>query len=140
MNFTNILSSDPSALFSANTMHNRSNALVSDLLTEIDASLHILTSGKADEDCQETIMTNIDYDNEAFFDTFPDWQVVKNPIGSGACGVVYAAEHPETKQILFAIKKSSINSDQSPVCFSQVLYLTCLSRCNTTPLSMSSNL
>jgi hypothetical protein len=43
-------------------------------------------------------------------------QVVDKEIGSGACGVVYAAEHPDTKEILFAIKKSSMDIDQSPVC------------------------
>jgi hypothetical protein len=43
-------------------------------------------------------------------------QVVDKEIGSGACGVVYAAEHPDTKEIIFAIKKSSMDIDQSSVC------------------------
>jgi hypothetical protein len=40
-------------------------------------------------------------------------KVVKE-LGRGACGIVYAAEDPESQTILFAIKKSSMKLDQSP--------------------------
>jgi hypothetical protein len=70
-----------------------------------------------------------EYLAEAFFVKYPDWQAGKR-LGSGACGVVYAAEHPVTKEILFAIKKSSMSIDQSRVCASSP---NSLDRSNITP-------
>jgi len=57
---------------------------------------------------EENLFENIDMDNVEFFKEFPDWEVERE-LGRGACGIVYAAEHPETHEILFAIKKTALN-------------------------------
>jgi hypothetical protein len=52
-------------------MRDRESLLVLNLLTELDAFKQSQNSSET----TETIEQNIDVDNEAFFDEYPDWQV-----------------------------------------------------------------
>jgi hypothetical protein len=51
------------------------NVLELEILSELDTSLRFLLLPSTEENPPETIMENIDVDNEAFFDIYPDWQV-----------------------------------------------------------------
>lgn len=73
------------------------------ILHELDLNLRQLASSVHDApavaNVNENLFENIDTDNIEFFAKYPDWEVEKE-LGRGACGIVYSAEHPETKETL----------------------------------------
>jgi homoserine trans-succinylase len=76
-----MLFSSPLTSLSEAVKSNIPNVLELEILTELDASLHILLLPSNKEN--QTIMENVDVDNEAFFDEYPDWQVSRILIYAG---------------------------------------------------------
>lgn len=59
-----------------NSRRGPSQLKMSSLLSELDISMHrLLLKSTAPSD--ESLLENLDYDNEAFFSIYPDWEVCK---------------------------------------------------------------
>ncbi|KAJ3224266.1 Suppressor of Sensor Kinase (SLN1) [Clydaea vesicula] len=89
------------------------NKQVFTLLHELDLNLKRLSKSLHDPSInphksQDLFENDTEESMDNFLKLFPEWKV-ERMLGSGACGVVFAADHPVTKETLFAIKKTNLN-------------------------------